>query len=325
VSAAERRREGVIEPRPERSPRVPPSGSRWARLTGAVGMVALTLALWWLLTDVGFRVQEGAVSVTGVHYAEAARVEELLADLARSPNVFRVRPRDLERSLLTLPEVRAVRASAHLPAAVRVRVTERQPIFVWSNGGDAWLVDREGVLFARPGPEDLPVALTATQDTTEGTEGTDATDASDMLDDTGDDQLAGEEPASPEPSPRGLPVVEDGRIVAEVPGLGDRLGDVDLAVLRQLLALTPELIGSASGSLRLRVDELDGYVLESLDRGWQAVFGRYSPTLHPPTLIPRQVQCLAALLGDREARLSRVWLVPAGATCGTFRRLGPAA
>ncbi|CAN5787522.1 hypothetical protein BH23CHL8_BH23CHL8_26630 [soil metagenome] len=308
MSAAERRRDGVIEPRNERN--VPTQrGSAWVRLVGAVGMVALTLALWWLLTDAGFRVDVGAIRVSGVHYAEGARVQELLSDLARSPNVFRVRPRAVERGLMTLPEVRSVRASVHLPAEVRVQVIERQPIFVWSNGGDAWLVDREGVLFARPGPEDMPTTLATRAIPNE------SDDASAPAD---------EDLVSARLAPRGLPMVEDGRIVAQAPGLGYRLGELDLAVLRQLLVLTPEMIGSASSSLRLRVDELDGYVLESLDLPWQAVFGRYSPTLHPPRDIPRQVQCLAALLKDREARLTRVWLVTSGVVCGTHQRIVPA-
>jgi hypothetical protein len=223
--------------------------------------------------------------------------------------------------LMALPEVRAARVSVRLSGEVHVDVKEREPIFVWSNGGDAWLVDREGVLFARPGPEDLPAPAVpgstgddpATQDPEPGASVTpDATPpALDAPSGTGGDDAARSV----------LPMVEDARLARQAPDAGDRLGEVDLAVLRQLLALTPETIASASRSLRLRVDERDGYVLESMDLGWQALFGRYSPTLHPPDSIPRQVQCLAALLGDREDRVSRVWLVPSGSGCGTYLRI----
>ena len=324
-------RDGLIQSRADGTGLARARGSTWVRLVGAAGMVALTLALWWLLTHEGFRVDAASVSVSGVRYVAPARVEEIMADLARGPNVFRLRPGDLERSLLALPEVRVARASVALPASVRVLVVEREAVFVWSNGGEAWLVDREGVLFARPGPGDLPPtpfsepdADAAAADAPDAdTPDADAPDAG--ASDAPGDGTADASVAAPDAAPGSLPVVEDGRIVAEPPGQGDRLGELDLTVLRHLLALTPEVIGSSSSSLRLRVDELDGYVLESLDRGWQAVFGRYSPTLHPPTLIPRQVQCLAALLSEREARLSRVWLVPAGVNCGTLRRFEPAA
>ena len=88
---------------------------------------------------------------------------------------------------------------------------------------------------------------------------------------------------------------------------GTHLPAIDLAVMRQLLALTPELLGSRASALQLRVDEHDGYVLQS-DRGWQAIFGHYTPTLQPPEVVPRQVQCLTWLLASRERQLERVRL-----------------
>ena len=93
--------------------------------------------------------------------------------------------------------------------------------------------------------------------------------------------------------------------------------------MRQLLALTPESLGSRASSLQLRVDEYDGYVLSS-DRGWQAVFGHYTPTLQPPTVVPRQVQCLRWLLAAEERRLERVRLAVSEDGCGTFTLFGQA-
>ena len=91
----------------------------------------------------------------------------------------------------------------------------------------------------------------------------------------------------------------------------------------QLLALTPELLDSRAEELWLRVDQQDGYVLHS-DRGWQAIFGHYTPTLQPPELVPRQVQCLRWLLASEERQLERVRLAVTGGECGTFTRLGGA-
>jgi hypothetical protein len=92
-----------------------------------------------------------------------------------------------------------------------------------------------------------------------------------------------------------------------------------MAVMRQLLALTPELLGSRSEDLRLSVDNVEGYLLESRDRGWDALFGHYTPSLQPPEVIPRQVQCLRSLLAREENDLERVWLALGEKTCGTYR------
>ena len=57
-------------------------------------------------------------------------------------------------------------------------------------------------------------------------------------------------------------------------------------------------------------DEIEGlekiYVIESDDRGWRALFGYYTPTLQPPEVIPRQVQCLRWLLASEERKLETV-------------------
>jgi hypothetical protein len=91
--------------------------------------------------------------------------------------------------------------------------------------------------------------------------------------------------------------------------------------MRQLLALTPESLGSRAGTLQLRVDEHDGYVLQS-DRGWQAIFGHYTPTLQPPEVVPGQVQCLSWLLASHERQLERVRLALSENGCGTFTEVG---
>jgi hypothetical protein len=119
----------------------------------------------------------------------------------------------------------------------------------------------------------------------------------------------------------GLAVVEDGRLLEEPPTVGSHLPDADLEVMRQLLALTPELLGSRASSLQLRVDQRDGYVLSS-DRGWQAIFGHYTPTLQPPGVVPRQVQCLRWLVASEERQLERVRLAVSDDGCGAFTRLG---
>jgi hypothetical protein len=256
-----------------------------ARLIGAAGMVTLTLTLFWLLTDESFRVSEADVRIEGLRLAEEADVREHLVGLDRSPNIFRIRTSEVVGALQRMPEIRSASAAVTLPSEVAIAVEERQPLFAWSDGSQSWLVDGEGMLFA-PGS---------------ATEGGD--------------------PSLPLDLPVDLPVVEDARLVEEPLIEGTHLPATDLAVMRQLLALTPEQLASRSGSLHLRVDEHDGYVLHS-DRGWQAIFGHYTPTLQPPSVLPRQVQCLTWLLASHERVLERVRLAVSENACGTFTEVG---
>jgi hypothetical protein len=101
------------------------------------------------------------------------------------------------------------------------------------------------------------------------------------------------------------------------PSVGDRLDPLDLEVVRLLGAVTPEMAGSAATELRLSVEDDLGWVLEA-PGAWRAVFGHYSPQLVPPSTIPRQVQCLAALLHGQESRVRLVRLALSADACGTY-------
>ncbi len=305
---------GTITPR---SAVPPPQRHRtgFARLVGAAGMVALTGALFWLLTDDSFSVTEASVSFEGLQHADETAVRERLSGLERSPNVFRVRASDIVAEMSLLTEVDAASASVTLPASVSVRLVERDPVFVWSNGNVAWLVDEDGMLFAPAmPPADAEVAgeERAAEETT-----SDAQGAADEPAVEGFAPEAATTVAQRDVARTGLPRVEDHRIVTEVAAVGSNLPAGDLDVMRQLLAITPELVGGASTRLELRVDQNLGYELKS-DMGWTAVFGHYTPTLQPPDVIPAQVQCLAALLAKEEKKLVRVRLVVSDTGCGTY-------
>jgi hypothetical protein len=264
-----------------------------------------------MLTDDVFRVSEASVRFEGLAHAEEAAVRELLADLERGPNVFRVRTSDIVAELSTLTEVDAASARVTLPANLTVQLDERDPVFIWSNGALSWLVDEEGMLFA---PADEATAM-AVRAAVEGEAATSDEGAD------GSDQGSDETELDPVLEARAaLPRVQDGRLWADPPTVGTYLRQSDLEVMRQLLAVTPELLDSAARQLRLRVDEADGYVLESEDRGWRALFGYYTPTLQPPEVIPRQVQCLQWLLASEERKLETVRLALSDETCGTFTK-----
>jgi hypothetical protein len=310
---------GVIVPRSAASAAsAPRRRSSFARLVGAVGLVTLTAVLFWLLTDESFRVTEASVDFDGLRHADEAEVRAHLTDLDRAPNVFRVRASDIVSELSTLTEVDAASATVTMPAGVSVHLDERDPVFIWSDGDKAWLVDDEGMLFAPGEPFKTTAAPAAGND-----------DAADEAADEDPDTEVGtpddEDPGEPsEPvdaaARAALPVVEDARLVTP-PAVGTYLPAVDLAVMRQLLAVTPELLESRSQSLHLRVDERDGYVLESQDRGWRAIFGHYTPSAQPPDVISRQVQCLSWLLASEEKQLDHVRLALSDTACGTYTTL----
>ena len=46
-------------------------------------------------------------------------------------------------------------------------------------------------------------------------------------------------------------------------------------------------------------------MLTAEPHGWRAIFGSYTPTLRPPDMIARQVQCLRSLLGQRTRPIDR--------------------
>jgi len=279
-------------------------------------MIVLTVVLFWLLTDDAFRVSEADVRFEGLRHADEAAVREHLAGLDRSPNVFRVRASEIVADLQALPEVVTARATVTLPAGVSVAIDEREPVFAWSDGEVSWLVDGSGMLFA-PGPAPPGASAPESAGSAEVAEVAEAVDPAEPV---------GQVEPVDQVRPLGqtildLPVVEDERLVAEPPTIGSLLPAIDVRVMRQLLALTPALLGSRSGALQLRVDQHDGYVLHS-DRGWQAVFGHYTPTLQPPEVVPRQVQCLRWLLASQERQLERVRLAVSDEACGTFTEFG---
>lgn len=118
--------------------------------------------------------------------------------------------------------------------------------------------------------------------------------------------------------PLDLPLVDDGRSLPEPAEAGDVLEAVDLQAVLKLGAVDPELLGSQAQWLSLAVEREDGYVLAAEPSGWRAVFGHYTPTLRPPDIIERQVQCLRSLLAAGEHDLDTIYLAPAEERCGTY-------
>ncbi len=76
--------------------------------------------------------------------------DAVLAAIAVQPgtNVFGIEVGPIEARLAALPGIAAARVSVALPATLAVAIVEREAILAWRVGAAAYLVDRDGVLFA---------------------------------------------------------------------------------------------------------------------------------------------------------------------------------
>jgi hypothetical protein len=245
-----------------------------------VGLVGASAALYHVTADVTFAVDPARIGVRGATYTGAARVRAAM-DLPDGMlvNVFRIPTRAIEARLEQLPAVLRAEVVTTLPDQLSVTIQERTPILTWRVRSEAWLVDVDGTLFA---PTSAAVA---------GSLGSGATGSA-------------------------LPELEDRRDRPR-PSVGDRVDPLDLEVVRLLGSITPAMAGSTADELRLSIDDELGWVLEA-PGAWRAVFGHYSPQLVPPSAIPRQLQCLAALLTGQEARVRLVRLSVSADACGTY-------
>jgi hypothetical protein len=115
-------------------------------------------------------------------------------------------------------------------------------------------------------------------------------------------------PQSAPPNVARLPTIVDQRASASALAIRSVLDPVDLDAATRLASLTPEQIGSHADALRVVVNDLHGFTLSSGPNGWLAVFGKYGLSQRAPSLIPGEVQLLAALLAGREDTVQTVFL-----------------
>ena len=123
-------------------------------------------------------------------------------------------------------------------------------------------------------------------------------------------------PAAEPGASKDLPTVVDLRATAAGFAVGGRLDPVDLDAATRLGSLAPPDVGSGKKSLRVTVDDSNGYTVQAVPGGPLAVFGFYTPSLRTPELIPGQVRLLRSLLTGREETIRKVIL--ASDTSGTF-------
>lgn len=263
-----------------RGPARASSARRSADRVGALLVLLATLgALAGLCVSQAFDLGASGVELVGARYVDAATVTAALGlDGTTRPNLVTLHTGDLEAALRKLPAVDPARADA---VAVRVALPDRLVIT---------LHEREPILL---------------WETASGRF---------LVDETG--VLFAPEGSAPRVPP--LPVVRDDRSAAGDLHVGGRLDGPDIEAVRRLAALTPSFLGSAATGLAVHVSDDEGFSVDATPQGWHAVFGFYTPSVRPPTLVDGQAQCLASLIAAGEARLATIYLTPGGDRCGTF-------
>lgn len=116
------------------------------RAGAALALLVSAAAMYGVANSSAFT--SGRLDIEGAAYTPTADLEAAMAP-AKGVNLFALSTAPLEARLRELPTVVDAAVSVRLPDVLSVRVTEREPILVWELGSRHYLVDVDGLLFAR--------------------------------------------------------------------------------------------------------------------------------------------------------------------------------
>ena len=116
-------------------------------------------------------------------------------------------------------------------------------------------------------------------------------------------------------APNGLPTITDARAAAAV-NVGSSIDPVAFDAATRLGSLTPANLASAANGLVVTLTDDQGFTIKAVPGLWTAVFGFYTTSLRPPSIIPDQVRLLKSLIAGREPTIESVIL--ADAQNGTY-------
>lgn len=154
------RRSPVGHARPPRAAHGPRRASRGlSPVRAAAALVALLsiLAVYGVGASSVFAYGRLVIDDRASLMTDPAAIEQRVGLTTGSVNLFLVRADDIASALRQLPTVTDARVTVDLPDTLRVHLIERQPILAWVVGGERFVVDRDGVVFAvypadAPGP-----------------------------------------------------------------------------------------------------------------------------------------------------------------------------
>jgi cell division septal protein FtsQ len=87
------------------------------------------------------------LQLEGLTFTDQNAVEAALAD-ARGENLFGLSTGPLAAAIEAMPTVASARVQVQLPGTLAVTIDERDPVLLWTVGGDQYLVDAGGTLLA---------------------------------------------------------------------------------------------------------------------------------------------------------------------------------
>ncbi len=264
-----------------RGPRLTPGAA--ARLR-PIALGALLVAAF-LLPPVAARASlttVGNISVVGALLLDPDAVIAA-ANIPIGSSLLGVNLRAAEEAVAALPLVASVRVSAGLPDGIQIRVREKSLLLRWQIGDRIYAVSESGELLGETASLDLATSAAAA--------------------------LAA------------APLLYDDRTPSPLPTVG-QLTATELDVATRLASLKPEDLGTAATTLTLRLLSDFGFVVEATGPSieWSAVFGIYSATIRPTSMIPGQVRLLRSLLAGRETRIG--WVILADDQAGTYTAKG---
>ena len=205
------------------------------------------------------------------------------ANIPIGSSLLAVNLRAAEEAVAALPLVASVRVSAGLPDGIQIRVREKSLLLRWQIGSRIYAVTESGELLGDT--TTLNLAPTAAA----------ALAAAPLLYDDRE----------------GSPLLAAGQLTA-----------TELDVATRLASLTSEDLGTGATALTLRLLSDFGFVVQATGPSieWNAVFGIYSATIRPTSMIPGQVRLLRSLLAGRESRIG--WVILADDQAGTYTAKG---
>lgn len=224
----------------------------------------------------------GRVSVIGTLLLDPTAVA-VTANIPIGSSLLGVNLHAAEEAVAAMPLVASVRVTAGLPDGIQIRVREKTLLLRWQIGDRIYAVAEDGELLGDIATLNLAPAAEAT--------------------------LAA------------APLLYDDRAPSPLLNVG-HLSSTELDVATRLASLTPVDLGTAAPKLTLRLLSDFGFVLEAAGPSieWHAVFGIYSVTIRPTSMIPGQVRLLRSVLAGRETRIG--WVILADEQAGTYTAKG---
>jgi cell division septal protein FtsQ len=126
--------------------------SRSGRLPAFLLAMAAGILLYGFLVSGDYDVND--VSVRGVQHGDAIEIARTAGAIGES--VFGVEPDRIASSVAALPYVQQAEVRVVLPSRVEIRIIERVPVLVWSNGNEQVLVDANGMVMKTGTLDGLP-------------------------------------------------------------------------------------------------------------------------------------------------------------------------